>query len=924
MKFKSIAARATVTTSVLVLFGVGCGSSAGGGCGGLKPLPSAPAPLGIPSDQVIEGGAQVRITKPGMDKLIGAVVNLISGDLKNGLCIAPISDSFGITCFNVDVGLCNNSMCQGAKGCAASVVFTSADGKDKITASISEGANPTVSVDAKFDVSVPLELDYGGELFCASANGSCTLQVDSAHFDDASKAPLEIAATINTGIDPTTGELTLTLGTLNVVNIGINATGCSVLGDILNTVLSGLNSDIGKVLTNFIIGLLNPQLNSLIQSFLPKPPGLAGTLDTASLLSSFDAPAGAGLETFVVAGGYVAGKGGGLNLGIMSGMNSDADPTTRTPGLTSEPSLCVPVRPTPQLGQMPWMLPANPARKDFLLSPANEFSGMPDPTDPMGNVQDVAIGLSRTFLDLAGFHVYNSGTLCLDIGGSAIPQLNSGTLSVIVGSLGNIIEDRKAPLELVLRPQTPLTFTVGAGDMTDPLLHIGISDMRIDFYAWVEERFVRLLTMAVDINVGLNLTITKDANGNAAVAPMLVGVDANNVTIRISNTDLLQETPDALAAVFPSLINIATGALGGVIKPITLPSVAGFSLDNLSIQRVQTAQDDFVDLRHHHHRHAGAAHRLVEPGSAAHHHGGADQRGHRRGQRADAEPAAGELRRRAHRRRRGAPDGEAGARRRRQRRPRGRVRLAHRRRHVAPVDAGREPRVARGRVRPARSPQDRRALARRQRLVDRVGAGLARRAHRLGAARAAPGARRRRQHALRLRRLRSRHRQQQAHVRVGPARRVAQQLHADELAQLQRSHRHHARRRAADRALRQGRSRQHRVGRVRSRRAQRLPRPLDRAVDRGLQLRALWPRRRLARRPRRAVPGGPGVTSTSREGAGAVRHRRGASVRRCRLRLRQQELVLDRRRLRQDAVRSGRSAGVPGQHLRLHPRHSAR
>ena len=33
--------------------------------------------------------------------------------------------------------------------------------------------------------------------------------------------------------------------------------------------------------------------------------------------------------------------------------------------------------------------------------------------------QDVAIGLSRTFLDLVGFHVYNSGTLCLDIGGSA-------------------------------------------------------------------------------------------------------------------------------------------------------------------------------------------------------------------------------------------------------------------------------------------------------------------------------------------------------------------------------------------------------------------------------------------------------------------------------------------------------------------------
>ncbi|MCA1665168.1 MAG: hypothetical protein LC659_13020, partial [Myxococcales bacterium] len=147
-----------------------------------------------------------------------------------------------------------------------------------------------------------------------------------------------------------------------------------------------------------------------------------------------------------------------------------------------------------------------------------------------------------------------------------------------------------------MRPQTPLTFTVGAGDMSDPLIHIGISDMRVDFYAWMEERWVRLLTMAVDINVGINLTVTKDANMKPAIQPMLVGVDAKNVTIRVSNTDLLQETPAALEAVFPSLINIATGALGGVVKPIALPAVAGFSLDNLKIQRVQTSQDDFVAI----------------------------------------------------------------------------------------------------------------------------------------------------------------------------------------------------------------------------------------------------------------------------------------------------------------------------------------
>ena len=73
-----------------------------------------------------------------------------------------------------------------------------------------------------------------------------------------------------------------------------------------------------------------------------------------------------------------------------------------------------------------------------------------------------------------------------------------------------------------------------------------------------------------------------------AIQPMLVGVDASNVTIRVSNTDLLWRRRTRSSQVFPSLINIATGALGGVVKPIALPSVAGFSLDNLKIQRVQT------------------------------------------------------------------------------------------------------------------------------------------------------------------------------------------------------------------------------------------------------------------------------------------------------------------------------------------------
>lgn len=595
----SLASRVIVATSLTLTLGVGCGSS-GGGCGGLVPLPADPKPHGFPPDQLIEGGLQARITKPGVDKLLKTITSMVGG-LASGTCVG---ENTLVDVLDQRGGVCNGNDCAGgAKGCPVRVYLDSTqrpapnnnqDGKLRVLLSLNDSppaANPQVTVDASFDVDVPLRIWWD-----TLVEGSCVLRVNSKHVTDDAASPPRVEAKIDLGISPTTGELTLGLADLRVLNLGLDSSGCSVVGWLVDAVLSFIDGVLTSFIGDFVLDLLRPQLNDFLQSLLPKPLGLAGTFNAGSILAGFNPPKDTNLELFIVPGGYVQSKAGGLTLGVMSGLNSDRDQTTRAPGMTSEPSLCVPVRPTPDLAAQPWNLPFNVARKDFTLNPAGPFAGTPEPTDATGALKDVAIGVSRTFLDLAGFHIYNSGTLCLAIGGDAVPQLNSGTLSVIVGSLGNILENRKAPLSLVLRPQTPVSFTIGEGTMADSLLHVGLQDLRIDFYAFIEERYVRLLTMALDLNVGINLDITKTMSGGAAIQPILSGIDAKNVTIRISNTDLLQESPKDLEAVFPSLINIATGALGGAIDPIPLPEVAGFSLTDLSVGRVQTNQDDFLGI----------------------------------------------------------------------------------------------------------------------------------------------------------------------------------------------------------------------------------------------------------------------------------------------------------------------------------------
>jgi MYXO-CTERM domain-containing protein len=612
-----LASPTLAATTLILTLGLGCGSSAGGGCGGMRALPATPGPLGLPTNQVIEGGLQARITKPGIDKLTSTIPSLFHSMLDQGFCAANRTQLVNLLVEKVFA--CSANDCPGGvQGCPAFVYLDSKDrpaqvdpappfppaaggnedGKDRILVTLQDSTPttpPVLTVDASFDVLVPVQGSISG-LY----SSSCYLYAYDSHLGDDSQDPVHIVANIELGTDPSTGELTLHLSKTNplrIVNLGLQVNGCGAIGDLLNALVSFVSGTLQSSIGNYIVGLLQPQLDSLLQSFLPKPLGLAGVLDAGSLLSSFDPPKDDNLETFIVPGGYVASSGGGLTLGVMSGMNSDRDETTRDPSVVSEPNLCVPARPAPDLAAQPWMLPLNPARQDFVLSPAGPFSGNPEPMDASGNLEDVAIGISRTFLDLAGFHIYNSGTMCLHVGGSSLPQLNAGTVSVLIGSLGNIIEDRKAPLSLMLRPQTPLTFTVGAGTMDDPLLHIAVSDLRIDFYAWLEERWARLLTVGLDTNIGVNLTITKDPmTMKPAIQPVLIGLEAKNVTVRVSNTDLLQETPASLAALFPTLINVATGAIGGAIKPIVLPSVAGFDLDNLSISRVQTSQDDFVGI----------------------------------------------------------------------------------------------------------------------------------------------------------------------------------------------------------------------------------------------------------------------------------------------------------------------------------------
>jgi hypothetical protein len=547
-----------VLSALFVLAAGACGSAGGcGACSTVQPLPGGK----LPADQTVEGGAQLRVTPHGIATITTIVKPLLDQQLANGFCL-PGGDAIGgIVAFcETNQGPCNN-------GC---LITPTLDG-------VSLGPHPTdptllrAHLNAHASATVPLHI----------VAGTCDVPV---HINN-----LVADIDVSLGIDAASGELGIhanPITNFSFTDSFDNPGGVCVLISGLATIIDDIAH---STIVDFVRGLLSPAIGNTIDTLVPSPLGLAGVMNVGNLLAGLSQNTQAQLETRLLPGGYAHMRNGGLSVGIITGINADRDPSTRGPGMASQPALCVPALPVPNLGVAPSSLPKT-TRSTYRLDPANEFDGVPDPTT------DVAIGVSEAALDLAGHHLVTSGALCLQVGTSFVPQLNLSTIGIFVRSLGKLASSsQNDPVLLVTRPQRALDFTIGDNTATSPALTIGIEHLEVDFYVFLYERYVRAFTLDLSLNAGINLAFEQAPGQPAQIRPMLLGVDSDHVKLVALNSEFVKETPEELQAVLPSVFNLVTPLLGR-LPTIGVPPIAGFALDNLSVRHVTTAQDDFLGI----------------------------------------------------------------------------------------------------------------------------------------------------------------------------------------------------------------------------------------------------------------------------------------------------------------------------------------
>lgn len=589
-----------------IVFIISCGASCDTtGCDILQPMPNGNE---VPLNQTIEGGMQLRVTPTGFEK-ISAIIPGVLEDMTDITVIDESVNSWGNT-----IGSLTFTVCPG--GCNVNVDIP--PGGVQVTSN-SSMLLVDITLNLEFILDARVEVDVFG---IGLVDVTCGIGIDTW------QEPLHMTVGIEPYIRDADGELRLRLvnvSNLSLAGINFEISGCGIVGTYLNTYLDFVNQlfdwldlILGNVITEFIVNsFVLPLMQDFIDGLLPDPLGLEGQFDIGSLLTDFSPGAEGVVELRLTPGGYVNLYGNGMSLGVITGVNSDSDPTTRAATMDpqthvrdhSEPHRKMPPMPTPDFTGTLSQSPV-PRQASFKIDPSSEMGGFndsqylryKDPNSPLfDEVADLAIGTGETFLNLVGFHLLNSGALCLEIGTQEVDMLTVGLFSIMVNSLGELVDPLvgDAPMRLVIRPQTPLVFDVRNNmdeNNPQPLLKLFLDDFQIDMYAYSEERYVRAFTMAIDMELGLNLMTEIDPNdGTLYLKPILENVDAASLVVRIHDSELIADSPEDLEMLFPSVLSMLMPMITGMLPDIAMPELMGISMEYLEF-RSNDAQDMMLIL----------------------------------------------------------------------------------------------------------------------------------------------------------------------------------------------------------------------------------------------------------------------------------------------------------------------------------------
>ncbi len=572
---------------LVILIVAGC---SGGGCGGCAGCGVTPLPNGFPAPARVENAGSVRLTQPGLGFLsanIGTLIKAALGSGANGGVITfPIPES------QQDLTITTATICPGGADPNANppkciVEIDVGNAKLQITTAGPHELKISGPMPIRLQ-DLPIDAGWLGDMkVVLNGNGGCPPGAQT--YADVN---IDVPISVEIDVDPAhsrkgytklnIGEVTIDEGKLQD-SAKLNCEG--FIGQIANA-LKG-------VLFPQLIGPLKDTLNTSLQDQLCQksnpmldPPCPDGSTDDGGTCKYNDGSCVS----------IMLGTDGNINLGallssISPGTKGGLDFLFAAGGETGNPvnGNLNPANGGATLGMYGGALP-KPQSSCVKLANMDPPQGIPIPDEIMNNAWPTAgpaepphfgFALNERFFNYALSGMYDSGLLCIGVGGESLNfggiSLNSDLFGLLgAPSLKNLgLQNESQNIALVIRPSSPPTAVFGNGTNleSDPLIRIGVKGLSIDFYVWSLDRYIRFMTYTVDIDLPLNLTVTPDG-----LVPVVDKINLLNPTA--TNASLLEEDPNVIAKTLTDLVaGQLGGALGGAIPAINLnDQLAGLGL----------------------------------------------------------------------------------------------------------------------------------------------------------------------------------------------------------------------------------------------------------------------------------------------------------------------------------------------------------
>ena len=545
--------------AVCALFVVGCN----GGCDmdGFTEMEYPPEHY----DKTVPGSGEVRLTSHAF-AFIGDEIDVLAGELmgEEGLsfCVEPISESSAEICHEDSV--CDN----GETGCQIDLEIVDAElaplEPNVLTATVTIAVHESLPLTFLLsDCWLHLFSDSGGSDAPAHLEAEVELFFEIDEHSELDDLQVEM------------GEVTLNIDDLDygLENRGI-LQGCSVIDWGVQTFLDGTLRDMIVDMVDDEVGDLTDELcRTCGDGDLPCPPnsqcnddednpicvydevdqcvqmllGIEGMLEIDDFIDEYLPHGAEGVHlTARLADRAEA------NTGISLGLKMGTEPENET--------TCAPVHAVERPSFDP-------------IAPAPSLQG---DVDPDGNPYMFGLAIHERTIEHLLWSLWAGGGLCLQVGGDEVEMLRTNTFQVFLSSLGDIATE-DGPMKIVLSPQTPPKVALGANEVdgnqvVEGLIDLMWDDLDIHMYGYVQERYARLFTLRVDLELPLALVVE-----DGGVLPVLGDVEGAIQNLRLLNDDLITEGQAAFEDLIPTIMDLALPELMDALNdPIELPDIEGF------------------------------------------------------------------------------------------------------------------------------------------------------------------------------------------------------------------------------------------------------------------------------------------------------------------------------------------------------------